>query len=441
MMEFLSKKWQQWSNPHQMSNKSKFKAINKSNATKTNLMGMNVECLEHILSCLSIEDLLNIVHAYKQLRPVAESVFARNFGREKLAIWKKSGLAIRINETEEVQISNPHRLLLCFGHLISKQKIEKQNGLKYVIQYCRKSTTEITFHGLRYFPHNMKSFPSVEKVYFVDTIVKTRYYHKVNLINKFFPNLRTLSFVSGKIKPEQIEVHFAHLNQLVLSRSNLAFKLDPHLNMIRLNPQIHSLNLLGHMHTATFIRFASQHLEFLEYLHIHPWGKKYGGEIKFANLKHLKITTDNDMNSPYYYPNILITSDFLNEFSFGYTDRYINEISVDIVINFLKNHRFITKLNLTCINKRMQATNTESLIGTVIALPLIEEIDFTVTTISVNVAIQLVENCKSLNKLCFRVDENADFDYVRTSFGEKWQIKIKKCNKTKRSDITIVKRH
>lgn len=357
------------------------------------------------------------------------------FWTRKIGDLEKSGLAIRINETEEVQISNPHRLLLCFGHLISKQKIEKQNGLKYVIQYCRKSTTEITFHGLHYFPHNMKSFPNVEKVYFDDTSVKTRYYHKVNLINKFFPNLRTLSFVSGKIKPEQIEVHFAHLNQLVLGSSNLAFKLDPHLNMIRLNPQIHSLNLHCH-HTATFIRFASQHLEFLEYLHIHPWCKKYGGEFKFANLKHLKINTYNIKS-----PNILITSDCLNEFSFGYIISHIDEINVDIIINFLKNHRFITKLNLTCINEKMQTTNTESLIGTVIALPLIEEIDITVTTISVNVAIQLVENCKSLNKLCFRVDENADFDYVRTSFGEKWQIKIKKCNKTERSDITIVKRH
>lgn len=440
MMGFLSKKWQQRRNPHQMSNKSKSKAINKSNATKTNLMGMNVECLEHILSYLSIEDLLNIVHAYKQLRPLAELVFARNFGREKLAIWKKSGLAIRINETEEVQISNPHRLLLCFGHLISKQKIKTQNGLKYVIRYCRKSTTEITFQDLRYFPHNMKPFPNVEKVFFDDTIVKTRYYHKVNLINKFFPNLRTLSFVSGKIKPEQIEVHFAHLNQLVLGSSNLAFKVDPHLNMIRLNPQMHSLTLRCY-HKAIFIRFASQHLEFLEYLHIHPWGascvEKNGGEIKFANLKQLKITTFCNIKSP----NILITSDCLKEFSFGYIISHIDEINVDNIINFLKNHRFITKLNLTSINEKMQTINTESLIKSLIALPLIEEIDITVTTISVNVAIQLVENCKSLNKLCFRVDENADFDYVRTSFGEKWQIKIKKCNRTERSDITIVKRH
>lgn len=253
------------------------------------------------------------------------------FWTRKIGDLEKSGLAIRINETEKVQISNPHRLLLCFGHLISKQKIEKQNGLKYVIQYCRKSTTEITFHGLRYFSHNMKSFPNVEKVYFDDTSVRTRYYHKVNLINTFFPYLRTLSFVSGKIKPEQIEVHFAHLNLLVLGGSHLAFKLVPHLNMIRLNPQIHSLNLRCH-HAATFIRFASQHLEFLEYLHIHPWSKncveKYGGEIKFANLKHLNITTyNNDINTP----NILITSDCLNEFSIGYIIiSHMDEINVEI---------------------------------------------------------------------------------------------------------------
>lgn len=70
----------------------------------------------------------------------------------------------------------------------------------------------------------------------------------------------------------------------------------------------------------------------------------------------------------------------------------------------------------------MQTTNTECLIGTVIALPLIEEIDITVTTISVNVAIQLVKNCKSLNKLCFRVDENADFDYVSKNATKRREV-------------------
>lgn len=117
---------------------------------------MNDDCLEHIFLYLSLEDLLSIVHTNKLLKTAAEFAFARNFGRGKLVVLKniyseKSIVKFRINETEKVELPNPYRLLRCFGHLISKQKIDVSHKLctykvlKYLNKYCYESTTEIAF--------------------------------------------------------------------------------------------------------------------------------------------------------------------------------------------------------------------------------------------------------------------------------------------------------
>lgn len=203
-----------------------------------------------------------------------------------------------------------------------------------------------------------------------------------------------------------------------------------------LNPQLRCL-ILGSRHDPAILRCASQHIEVLEYLSIDTYTgnlKKFGDEVfHFACLKELKMSCMIDYMD--HIKNIPISSDCLKEFSFHFKFRE-GSYKEDILIHFLKKHPTITKLNLTCDPKKTVITDIESLIGIIKALPSIEEIVITMVTISVNDAIQFVKNCKSLKKLCFRVDENADIDYLKTSLEVKWQAKITKLN-----DITIVKRH
>lgn len=60
--------------------KSSHETVNEPNATtEKKLTDLNVDCLEQVFLYLSLKDLLNIVHANKQLKPAAELVFARKF--------------------------------------------------------------------------------------------------------------------------------------------------------------------------------------------------------------------------------------------------------------------------------------------------------------------------------------------------------------------------
>lgn len=61
-----------------------------------------------------------------------------------------------------------------------------------------------------------------------------------------------------------------------------------------------------------------------------------------------------------------------------------------------------------------------------------EEIDISLLNISVNDAIQFVKNCKALKKLCFKVDDNVDFDRLNERLGVKWRAMSTKSNESEK---------
>lgn len=239
----------------------------------------------------------------------------------------------------------------------------------------------------------------------------------------------------------QVEEHFPRVTQLKIwtYRIFAPFDLSPFCNMIRLNPQIRCLELEG-TYITELLRCASKHLEFLEQLHIFTF--KQGIFLKeverefmdFAYLKKLKVTCMGDIS------NIPILSRCLQEFSL-----HTDFIEMDIIIDFLKKHPSITKLNLAYHSyvielEKFRITDTEYLIGIIKALPWLEEMVVTMVKIPVNAAIKFVKKCRSLQKLCFSVDDHADFDYISTCLEVEWQTKMTKHNNPQSYDITIVKR-
>lgn len=419
--------------------------FNATTTTTTILTDLNDDCLEHIFLYLTLEDLLNIVHTNKQLKPAADLAFARNFGRGKFVHLKSSNY-LCISKTERVQITNPYRLLRCFGHLISKQRIEHHTMLKYVNQYCSESTIEIELYGtIR--SYIKKPFRNVETVSSQFHSLNWRF----NRLTELFPNVRTLSFHSWTAKPKYFAVNFPYLNQLEIVAAfwspGRRCRVENCVNMLRLNPQIRNLYLGSHSHhDVTLLRVASQHLQFLEHLHLSYSNYRYmnfeGEFVNFAYLKELKITHCGDIKT-----KIPISSSCLKAFSFKISSwSHGHMVNVDILLEFLRKHPSITKFSLTPskLDGKRITQNEKTTIFTnkiIEAMSSMEEIDISLLEISTDDAIKFVKNCKLLKKLCYGADDNAILAHLKTKLGVKWQVMIAKFNESETYNITIVKRH
>lgn len=127
----------------------------------------------------------------------------------------------------------------------------------------------------------------------------------------------------------------------------------------------------------------------------------------------------------------------LNEFSFCGTNS-------DILIDYLGNLLGFLELSFSsfqCIFSSDDSINKDSPIKTSKEISSVEEIYISMLKISKNDAIHLVENCKSLKRLCYKADDNADIDYLKAKLGVEWQVTNTKCNEMKRYDIIIMKRN
>lgn len=439
MIRFISRKWQQTRNREQISDPTKSEAIIESNGATKILTDVIDDCLEHIFLYLSLEDLLNVVHTNKQLKPAAESAFVRNFGQGKLVVLKKHRCAICINETEQVELPKYQtcRLLRSFGHLILKQNIKLwcyENPSSYKImfkhlnQYCHKSTSDITFSRISKYSSMKQPFYKAETVCFDQCQFSSTLYP----LNKFFPNVRNLCMDGSFGKSKHIAAHFPHLNQLEIKGGHMAFRCKPQVKMLRMNPQIRRL-ILDTIYDKTLLPFAGEHLQFLEHIHIFCLGynfKHFGDKtVNFKRLKELKITEANKLTK------IPISSNCLEVLSLHFWDTRFD--NMDILIDFLKKHPTISKISLTS-DDNMVKTSKEPLIGLIETLSSMEEIDISMLKMSVNHVIQVLNHCKVLKKLCFKVENTFDFDRLRARLGVKWQVASAKSNNLEIFDVIIV---
>lgn len=407
MIRFVLRKFHRNKDRDQKAKPSKPETINESNATTKKLTDLNDDCLESIFLYLSLADLVTIVDTNKHLRTAAELAFVRNFGRVIFVKWTYyyRRLQIMINDTEIViPLPKPYRLLRCFGHLISKleiavqYKLQAYKLLKYVNKYCGESTTELVFE--------LKSISYMNKPHAAETVSlqhcyldknHTRFRRAVRL-NELFPNVRNLSICVSRLNRKRVAVHFPQLNQLKYDPDyRTADSADYHIaicvEMLHLNPQLRSLTL-ERPHIKTLL--ASQQLQFLERLEIShiELGRNKEIEINFPCLTELKVTHISGSEK------ILISAGNLRMFEFSNWGNFDN-FNVDVLLDFLHDHRTITKFKLTEKTEKWEITNTRLPIDIIEALPLLEEMDISLLKISVNDAIRLVKNYKSL-KLCFK---------------------------------------
>lgn len=120
--------------------------------------------------------------------------------------------------------------------------------------------------------------------------------------------------------------------------------------------------------------------------------------------------------------NIPILANSWSEFLFVFCHSILD---MDSLLEFLRRHQHITNLKLILDRHyqwNMQTTNTKYLEDIIRALPSMEEIDISLLTISVDDAIQFVDGCKSLKKLCFKTYHNVDLARLEARLGAGWQL-------------------
>lgn len=434
MSRFFLRMWQRNKDRNKTTVASEFQDINNSNATTIRLTDVNDDCLERIFLYLSLEDLLNIADTNKELKPAAEITFVRHFKRGQLILWRSTS-EIHINKTEQVKVRNPYRLLRCFGHLIPNQKIQHHNMLKYVNQCCSESIIKIEFGSLCRYMN--KPFSKVESV-----TLSCRLSWNFNRLPKLFPNVRTFTFHSCSIEPRYIAVNFPHLRQVNIRNSENVHGIESYAKMLRFNPQIRHLYLGPFIDDVKLLRTANQFIQFLEHLHLRYTENSYKNFeekcVNFTYLEVLKIEHYGDITT-----QIPVSSSCLKAFSFhvySSEDTYHLNAGVDILMEFLRKHRFITKLTLSSKCEEMLTTNKlEEIIEAVSSM---EEINISlIKNLSVDDAMKFVNKCKSLKKLSFRADDSSIFDHLNAKLKVKWQVMFEKLNESKMFRITILRRY
>lgn len=353
------------------------------------------------------------------------------FIQSYLFLREKRTFKFRFNEIEEIGSPNPFQLLRCFGHLISKQEIDTDklfNVLKYVNEYCCESTTEITLCHQRNLYCMKKPFANVETVSLKWCKMKKKFQilNTTVRLNKLFPNVCKLSVIASNIRRDCIAVHYPKLIQLdfVGHRRERYHVSDTitYTKMLRLNPQLRRLFFFG-ANTVELVRFASQHLQFLEHLHILVCNFDAFGEevVNFPCLKELILRVFHSSKK------IPFSASCLSEFEFSCA----YGCDMDDLLQFLHNHPSITKFKLTGSLKDEQLFP----VGIMQALPSAEEIEISALKIPVDDAVRIMEDNQLLRKLCFKVDRTVNLASVKARAGMKYQVRYAGVNGPQRHKL------
>ncbi|XP_031620625.1 uncharacterized protein LOC116339077 [Contarinia nasturtii] len=408
--------------------------IVEQNTSTTSLTDVNNDCLERIFLHLSVEDLLSLAHSNKRLKEAAELAFDRNFGGKKSKVFVDSS-CFRIEligkSPRRIELRNPYRLLRSFGHLITNLVIHTRKVVPYVNQYCCESATEVTFFKMSKddFTGMQKPFVNVEMVCIIFCILNS----KTMQLNTRFPKMRTLKLIRVEAQAKCIKANFAHLEHLEIKGALPTSRTQDTVNMLRLNPQLQQL-VLDTNYTTTFLRAASQDLQMLEHLDIRICRKDfsdYGDDVaNFAQLKVLKI--DYEGRSPTKVP---MFSSCLKEFEWTFFGTQMDKAFID----FLKEHPSIVKLKVICWYPGIPKLNEESVKKIMEAVPLVEEIAFQKLELSIAGATQLMNDCKSLKRMYFSMDAEADFNELKTNLSDGWQAFSEKPDEFYWYNVTAVK--
>lgn len=392
---------------------------------------VNNDCLEHLLKCLSLADLLNVADTSKQLVDAAKLAFASKHGRKTIVLnsFPYSISQTIVNHSDEIWIFDfPTclRILRCFGSVIAKlhvyynfdDDLPRSKLDRYIQEYCAASLTEIQFHKApaNAMKHLRKlEFPKVETVGFNDISKKLA----GNLLNvkKCFPNVRNLKLIKCNaalsncistkfIKLEHLSIDFDHMTRLKYM-ANCLLCLD-------LNPQLQSLHIAGDF-DIDFLRSIGTHstiqINCLSIKAHQRFFDRYDGDpVCFRTVTKFRLQCDDTSCFPDRMP---ISFERLEEFTLDFIRLTIEQNFVDFISKQKSLSQLVCHSNTVVIDTENRSKLADALHS--VNTLLLCNCEFSITE-----AINLVKKCTSLKKINFKLAKQSKFNAVQKNLTAEW---------------------
>lgn len=396
------------------------------------LTDINFDCLERIFAYTSINDLVSVAHANKQLKSGTDLAFVKKYRVKKFEFTIRrrhpSATYPPINNGEVIIIQDLQtvlRLLRSFGHLITKMKLYYPQVrrpapikvLRYANVYC-SALTDISFHNIFNYAFEwslIKPFPNVKNV----TFDKCQFGVKISKFSEWFPAMTHLNLFQNSLSTgKYLRQKFNNLKHLVIY-ANCELNAKHLLEMIRHNPQLCYLSL-DRFECVLPIYFEVARTRLTELKHlvlrIYPNSYAYPG-ANFKTVKILEITVDHRRE---------FWSPIMRNLSFD----QIEEITLCMCtwnqqfVEFLQRHKSITKFTLRSNDSNI---NEQTLINIADTLPLLKEFNIFDVTFDVGDIVRFVDSF-SLFSYGFSVRYRFEVDRLKEQLGDQWNTSVDNSN-------------
>lgn len=256
----------------------------------TRIVDVNIDCLEHILKNLELNDLINVTAANKQLAAAAVTVFAQKLKGKTVNIeilrqFTSNQMVQTIEITNDSifvnKLANALRILRLLGICITKLEINwkflnyndavdcNKKILYYINEYCSATLKSIAMEfGPGFTNAEMrKPFKNIEEV----SIVYSRLKFDLSHFHTIFPKLRRLELIHTGFKAtKRFTAKFQRLEHLKLSfigSNDVLTKIDA-AKIIHLSPQLQSLTIYGDL-DLEFWNYVNKQLKKLKILDLY----------------------------------------------------------------------------------------------------------------------------------------------------------------------------
>lgn len=241
----------------------------------TKIIDLNDDCLVQIFNHLSLESLFNVAIANEWLRPAAGIVYNRKFGKKRVGIYECADYYPSILSSE-YQIHEEERgiririyglrlclqYLRCFGGLITdlvihydKSKSKRYQYVHhYINDYCTTSLTHILFMNRPKISIDRFTQPFINVTDVCVSCCKLG--KQLPHFAELFPNLQRLTLCHVRLSYGFERAPFQHLEHFcVHTGSKNGFRIHDATNLLRMNPQLQSLEIQCHGKKITLNSF------------------------------------------------------------------------------------------------------------------------------------------------------------------------------------------
>lgn len=377
---------------------------------KPALSDINYDCMLMILEKLDLISLLSVASVNKAYSSDAATVFRNKFSNLRFLIetprsnddpFQADFQQIRIHDDEVAVLllkrfgSEILNLEINYRSVDKTHEVEKFVGL--VNQYC-PNLIDFTV-----FSRSLLTFKEVKKP-FTNVVASKLVAGNIRIqsdqftLTKMFPNLhKIILFVNGKMDDQVTSLQFPHLESL-----ELIGEVD--VEMINSNRQIRSLVL--NSVKSSYIKYLSENMPNLESLNVKAIFVDYAGDIHFRNIKSFRM--------------IMALQGQLGKITYENLEEY--ECCTDYLdcYSTIRDNPNLKKLRFSTMN----SIRDEQLALITRLLPKLEDVDFLCAWVTLDAVIRFLEENKFLTKLHLDVHliENLNINELKTRTQDKWIV-------------------